>query len=433
MDVTDFMMSDNRRVPTNVCVVVLGDIGRSPRMQYHAYSLAKEGYNVDVIGYSGSVPVRGLREHPNVIIRHLKSVPNIYKYLPRVLGYIFKVLWQCLTLFWGLILTRRSDHLLLQTPPAVPTLSVCWIYCVITRTNFIIDWHNYAYSIMALSHGKNNMLVKFSEWFEGYFGRKSSGNLCVTRAMKDNLKSKWHIEAITLYDRPPECFRTVTVDETHTMMNKYPEMRSVNPYCTKFTTVIDGEVMLREDRPGLLVSSTSWTEDEDFSLLFSALKEYDKCDADNLPKLECVITGKGPLKEYFMKKIKETVWNKVTVVSIWLEPEDYPILLASADLGVSLHTSSSGLDLPMKVVDMFGCGLPVAALHFQCLNELLHHEENGIVFHDSKELAHQLQEWFRDFPFNKEKHTKYKQELAKFQQLRWHDNWCFQALPLFKK
>jgi beta-1,4-mannosyltransferase len=34
-------------------VVVLGDIGRSPRMQYHAISIAKHGAKVILIGYQG--------------------------------------------------------------------------------------------------------------------------------------------------------------------------------------------------------------------------------------------------------------------------------------------------------------------------------------------------------------------------------------------
>lgn len=45
--------SDQFKQARTVHIVVLGDIGRSPRMQYHALSIAKHGGRVFLIGYQG--------------------------------------------------------------------------------------------------------------------------------------------------------------------------------------------------------------------------------------------------------------------------------------------------------------------------------------------------------------------------------------------
>lgn len=79
-----------------------------------------------------------------------------------------------------------------------------------------------------------------------------------------------------LYDRPLDDFQPLDLKGKHELFSKlskeYNVFQGQNKNSTVFTEKIsDKEIILRSERPGLIVSSTSWTEDEDFSILVNAL------------------------------------------------------------------------------------------------------------------------------------------------------------------
>ena len=181
-----------------------------------------------------------------------------------------------------------------------------------------------------------------------------------------------------MYDRPYSFFQPLTsIKKRHTLFLKlqdeYDDIKCEIEQETLFTrhNLKTDIVELKLTRPAILISSTSWTEDEDFQILLDALYEFDQehvaqlIHNNNDLKVVCFITGKGPLKSYYIDKLKSYSFKHTKFVFPWLSAEDYPRLLACADLGICLHKSSSGLDLPMKVVDMFGSSLPVCAYNYQ--------------------------------------------------------------------
>ncbi|XP_044756344.1 chitobiosyldiphosphodolichol beta-mannosyltransferase isoform X2 [Coccinella septempunctata] len=193
---------------------------------------------------------------------------------------------------------------------------------------------------------------------------------------------------------------------------------------------------LKEDRPAFIVSSTSWTEDEDFSILLNALQDYENHwrggNQKKLPKMLVAITGKGPLKEYYLKDIECRKWEHITVITPWLEDEEYPLFIGCANIGISLHTSSSGLDLPMKIVDLFGVRVPVLAYNFEALKELVIDGNNGYIFSNQEELSKLLQDLFEGFPLNEsviKNLNKMKKELESFG--NWDKIWNSTCKPIF--
>ncbi|XP_041474390.1 chitobiosyldiphosphodolichol beta-mannosyltransferase-like [Lytechinus variegatus] len=423
------------RTGSRACVLVLGDIGRSPRMQYHALSLAAEEFDVDIVGYGGSQPHEDVLSNKRIQI-HVMPDPVSFKFLPVIVRYFVMVIGQCLQLCWVLFFKMKwPSHIFVQNPPAIPTLAVAWFACKVYGSKFVVDMHNYGYTILGISLGKTHPLVRFYEKFERFFSRQADGHFCVTDAMKTDLVDNWHIKRpVTLYDRPADKFKETPLEEQHELFTKlaveYPEFASQSGEEgeTAFTSMASGEARKIDDRPALLVSSTSWTEDEDFSILLSALDKFEAAKTEGgakteLPSLVCAITGKGPQKEYYKGLIKERKFKHIKICTPWLAAEDYPKLLGSADLGVCLHYSSSGLDLPMKVVDMFGCGLPVCAIDFKCIGELVKHEENGLIFKDAEELSNQFQDLLSSFPSNQGKLKVFRENLKTFQALRWEESW----------
>ena len=136
-----------------VAIVVLGDVGRSPRMQYHALSFAKAQVQVDLIGYSGAclsescefnfhkisfilfagnAPRPEVSSSPYIEFRRIRSFPS----LPRVLFLLYapiKIFFQILQLFWILLFS-------ITKPNAIMGQCVCVCVCLCVYISMMIVW-----------------------------------------------------------------------------------------------------------------------------------------------------------------------------------------------------------------------------------------------------------------------------------------------------
>jgi beta-1,4-mannosyltransferase len=161
--------SRNSQSRTKVGVIVLGDIGRSPRMRQHCLSLAKEGFQVDYIAEMGSSIHPDLETNKMISI-HLMSPYSIY--LPGMLNLIVKPIFQSMVLFimcckhfWA------CSTILMQNPPTIPVMAIVWLVSRIYCAKMVIDWHNYGYTILQLRLSSDSVLVCIAKKIERIFGR----------------------------------------------------------------------------------------------------------------------------------------------------------------------------------------------------------------------------------------------------------------------
>ena len=369
---------------------MLGDLGRSPRMLNHAQSLAAHGWEVDLIGYAGAALPAGIRGCPHIRVHALSDTtpPSALRSTSRVL-YLWRAGARAAGLGWRLarLLVRevgRPALILVQNPPGIPTLPMAWFAARLRSASLVVDWHNLTYAMLALRLGTGHALVAFAAAVERAIGRRADRNLFVSQTMADHLRERWGLTGVVFRDRPGTAFRPLDATSRATIR-----------------AGILARVGARGDeRESLIVvSPTSWTADEDFDLLLDAARHMETLVQPLSPvtspqrRILVLASGRGALRERFERQLATLALRAITVSTIWMEPDEYPSLVAAADVGLCLHRSASGMDLPMKVMDFFGAAVPVCALNYgPCLAEAVRDGDNGLTFTDAPQLARLLVE-----------------------------------------
>jgi beta-1,4-mannosyltransferase len=252
----------------------------------------------------------------------------------------------------------------------------------------------------------------------------------VSRALAAFLESRFGVRgARVLYDRPGAVFAPIERADRE-----------------RFRQALFTRLGVRGVVVGFIVCPTSWTEDEDFDVAIEAVVRLEERirgweaagSTRRFPDLVILVTGDGARRAEFERRFAGLPARRIQLRARWLDPEDYPRVVGSADLGLCLHRSSSGLDIPMKIADLFGAGVPVCALDYgACLAERVRHGDNGLLFSTARQLSDVLFDLFETFPGDQPLLDRLRVGARKSARPTWEEGWNREArsllLPAWKE
>ena len=396
-------------------------------MQYHARALASNGVEVDLVGLEGTPLSKRITDDPRITIHRIKNTRlrirrSLYGSSYAVAG-LFDAVRLGLRLRRTLRRLPRPDLVLVQNPPAFPTFAVTWWSLRRRGVRFFIDWHNLGYTLLRLRLGHWHPAIRLARWLERRDARRVEANICVSRGLAAFLESRFGVtNAHVLYDRPASAFVPIERADRE------------QPGQALFARLgVHGETV------GFVVCPTSWTEDEDFDVIIDAVvrlehrvRGWEAAGRDRrFPDLVVLVTGDGERRAEFERRFAGLPARRIQLRARWLEPDDYPRVVGSADLGLCLHRSSSGLDIPMKIADLFGAGVPVLALDYgACLAERVRHGDNGLLFSTAEQLADILFDLFESYPTDQQRLERLRTGARKSARPTWEEGWTREARPV---
>jgi beta-1,4-mannosyltransferase len=342
-------------------VIVLSDLGHNPRMQRHARAWANVA-DVDLIGLHGSALEPGVEGTPRLSIHRLKDGSGAGRSRKSVSRFVFasafRALGHAVSAFRSLMRLPKPDVILVGNPPAVPALGVCWLVARLRGARLVIDWQDLSHRRAAAQLGESHRLVRSIARSERRWARRAHAHVAASQALADWLRREYRVPAAVVYDRP---------------MRSTPA-RSIAP-----APIGDAGVPLA-------VCPTTWGADEDFDLLLEALERTDRTlsKGPQTGRLSVLLTGRGEFRGAFETRLAR---RQFTHVSVRVAEVDSHAAIERADVGLCLHQSASGLDLPIVLSDLRAAGVPVCAYDYApVLTEVLTNGREGVRFGEPGEL-----------------------------------------------
>ena len=389
-------------------------------MQYHAQALAGTGANVHLVGYEGTALSRRIADDPRITVhRFMPSTLRArqgsgMRYAGLAVLDALRVSWR----LWRVLRPLRGAELVLvQNPPAFPTVAVSWFTLRTRGVRFVIDWHNLGFTLLRRRVGSWHPAVRLARWYERRDAARVQANLCVSRGLAAFLASRFGVrDARVLYDRPASAFVPMEREERE-----------------RFRQAFFGRLGIVGNAAGFIICPSSWTEDEDFDVVVDAVTHLEDrirgweagASHRRFPHLIILVTGDGARRVEFERRFAGLPARRIQLRTRWLDPEEYPRVVGSADLGLCLHRSSSGLDIPMKVADLFGAGVPVCALDYgACLAERVRHGENGLLFSTARQLSDLLFDLFETFPSDTSLLDRLRTGARRAARPTWEEGWA---------
>lgn len=348
-------------------------------MLRHAEAAVEHGIVVEMIGFAGErLPeaAAGVRTTRIPGFEWMRSrAPGA-----RVAVAAARQAMLALVLAARLLTKKRPSTILLQTPPLLPAAPLLFAYAWLVRARLVLDWHNSTAAMLEKRFGRNG-LTRIVAAIERRAARTTRFHLAVSSHMAAFIGP----DAAILRDRAPARFT--------------PGVRKPGA-----------------NAPALFVVPSSFSIDDDFDLFLDALRE---CDGQMTEpgRATIVLTGYGERRVPVMRSITRLALTRVTVTNEWLSEAGFVAVLQSADAGISLHRSASGLDLPIKIEEFLACGTTVLALDYGgALDEV---EAPILRFRSAGELASLMLRVIGG-----------TEPAPPFTEPSWSDEWSRVALPL---